>query len=131
MKLSTATLTQLPVTIHQPTYAREQLQTKIVHLGFGAFHRAHQAVYADKLASEHQSDWGYCEVNLIGGEQQTDAVNQQDGLYSVSEMTSNHWQTRVIGVIQQALHTSREGIETILTTLSQPEIAIVSITVTE
>lgn len=52
-----------------PTYDRSALIPRIVHLGFGAFHRAHQAVYADILASEHGSDWGYTEVNLIGGEQ--------------------------------------------------------------
>ncbi|MET2609802.1 D-mannonate oxidoreductase, partial [Klebsiella pneumoniae] len=42
-----------------PTYDRSALIPRIVHLGFGAFHRAHQAVYADILASEHGSDWGY------------------------------------------------------------------------
>ncbi|VTP67923.1 Polyol:NADP oxidoreductase [Leclercia adecarboxylata] len=49
-----------------PHYNRDNLKSRIVHLGFGAFHRAHQAVYADMLAAEHDSDWGYCEVNLIG-----------------------------------------------------------------
>jgi hypothetical protein len=53
---------------------------RIVHLGFGAFHRAHQAVYADILAAEHGSDWGYCEVNLIGGEQQIADLKAQDNL---------------------------------------------------
>lgn len=53
-----------------PAYDRNRLIPRIVHLGFGAFHRAHQAVYADILATEHGSDWGYTEVNLIGGEQQ-------------------------------------------------------------
>ncbi|BBU83796.1 hypothetical protein EIMP300_51960 [Escherichia coli] len=53
-----------------PVYDRNNLAPRIVHLGFGAFHRAHQGVYADILATEHFSDWGYYEVNLIGGEQQ-------------------------------------------------------------
>ena len=48
-----------------PSYDRSKLVSRIVHLGFGAFHRAHQAVYADILAAEHGSDWGYTEVNLI------------------------------------------------------------------
>ena len=50
-----------------PNYDRTKLQSRIVHLGFGAFHRAHQAVFTDILAAEHGSDWGYTEVNLIGG----------------------------------------------------------------
>ena len=46
-----------------PGYDRSALIPRIVHLGFGAFHRAHQAVYADILASEHGSDctlWPKC-----------------------------------------------------------------------
>lgn len=39
-----------------PRYDRNTLQTRIVHLGFGAFHRAHQAVYTDILAAEQGSD---------------------------------------------------------------------------
>ncbi len=45
-----------------PVYDRNNLAPRIVHLGFGAFHRAHQGVYADILATEHFSDWGYYEV---------------------------------------------------------------------
>ena len=67
-----------------PGYDRHALVPRIVHLGFGAFHRAHQAVYADILASEYGSDWGYTEVNLIGGEQQIADLRQQDLLYTVA-----------------------------------------------
>lgn len=45
-----------------PDYDREALAARMVHLGFGAFHRAHQGVYTDILAAEHHSDWGYYEV---------------------------------------------------------------------
>ncbi|MEO3049771.1 D-mannonate oxidoreductase, partial [Escherichia coli] len=65
-----------------PVYDRNNLAPRIVHLGFGAFHRAHQGVYADILATEHFSDWGYYEVNLIGGEQQIADLQQQDNLYT-------------------------------------------------
>ena len=41
-----------------PQYDRSKLVARIVHLGFGAFHRAHQSVYTDILAAEHGSDWG-------------------------------------------------------------------------
>jgi fructuronate reductase len=43
------TLLQANATL--PQYDRDSLQARIVHLGFGAFHRAHQAVYADILAA--------------------------------------------------------------------------------
>ncbi len=115
----------------EPTYSRENLKTNIVHLGFGAFHRAHQAVYADILATDHHSDWGYCEVNLIGGEQQIADLNQQDRLYTVAEMSADGWTTRVVGVVNQALHAQVDGLDAVLDVMCQPQIAIVSLTITE
>ncbi|QTF09754.1 fructuronate reductase [Brenneria izadpanahii] len=114
-----------------PKYNRSALKTRIAHIGFGAFHRAHQAVCADKLASEHNSDWGYCEINLVGGEQQINDIRQQDLLWSVSEMADTGWQSRIVGVATSALHAEIDGIDAVLEALSAPDIAIVSITVTE
>ncbi|AOR64064.1 mannitol dehydrogenase family protein [Pectobacterium wasabiae] len=131
MALSLKTLLNVKPGTLVPTYARSQLKTRIAHIGFGAFHRAHQAVCADKLAAEQGSDWGYCEINLIGGEQQIEAIRQQDLLWSVSEMADSGWNSRVIGVATCALHAEVEGIEAVLEALSAPDISIVSITVTE
>ncbi|RJT27968.1 mannitol dehydrogenase family protein [Buttiauxella izardii] len=114
-----------------PQYDRSKLVSRIVHLGFGAFHRAHQAVYADILANEHGSDWGYCEVNLIGGEQQIADLKQQDNLYSVAEMSADAWHCRVVGVVKNAIHAQVDGLEAVFTAMTQPEVAIVSLTVTE
>ncbi|HGF0770034.1 TPA: mannitol dehydrogenase family protein [Kluyvera georgiana] len=114
-----------------PTYDRCKLVPRIVHLGFGAFHRAHQAVYADILASEHGSDWGYTEVNLIGGEQQIADLNHQDNLYTVAEMSADAWTARVVGVVKEALHAQVDGLETVLAKMCEPQVAIVSLTITE
>ncbi|MFH7825928.1 mannitol dehydrogenase family protein [Kluyvera chengduensis] len=114
-----------------PTYDRSKLVSRIVHLGFGAFHRAHQAVYADILASEHGSDWGYTEVNLIGGEQQIADLNHQDNLYTVAEMSADAWTARVVGVVKEALHAQVDGLETVLAKMCEPQVAIVSLTITE
>ncbi|RPH22081.1 fructuronate reductase [Buttiauxella warmboldiae] len=114
-----------------PHYDRSQLVSRIVHLGFGAFHRAHQAVYADILAADHGSDWGYCEVNLIGGEQQIADLKQQDNLYSVAEMSADAWHCRVVGVVKEAIHAQVDGLEAVFAAMTQPEVAIVSLTVTE
>lgn len=114
-----------------PQYDRNKLVPRLVHLGFGAFHRAHQAVYADILAQEHSSDWGYCEINLIGGEQQIADLKQQDMLYSVAEMSADAWQCRVVGVVKQALHAQVDGLDAVFQALAQPEVAIVSMTITE
>ncbi|AIU73769.1 D-mannonate oxidoreductase [Hafnia alvei FB1] len=114
-----------------PSYSREQLKTRIVHLGFGAFHRAHQAVYADQLAAGHQSDWGYGEVNLIGGEQQILDLRHQHNLFSVAEMSEQNWQCRVVGIVREALHVQLDGLDRVMNMLCQPDVAIVSLTITE
>jgi len=131
MKLSNKALSLLPETVVIPSYNRENIKTRIVHLGFGAFHRAHQAVYADILATEFNSDWGYCEINLIGGEKQIEDLKAQDYLYSVCEMSYNDWSTRVVGVAKEALHAESDGIEAVIDAMLRPGISIVSITVTE
>ncbi len=114
-----------------PGYDRTKLVPRIVHLGFGAFHRAHQGVYTDILAAEHNSDWGYCEVNLIGGEQQIADLKQQDNLYTVAEMSADAWIARVVGVVKRALHAQVDGLETVFAALCEPQVAIVSLTITE
>lgn len=120
---------RLPAEVQRPTYDRSNLKTRMVHIGFGAFHRAHQALCSDKLA-EQGSDWGYCEVNLNSGDL-IQALREQNLLYTLTEMADDSLQTRVIGVIIQALHGKSDGIEAVINAMSQPEVAIVSMTVTE
>ena len=131
MQLSANNLNQLPDSIKVPHYDRSRVKTKMLHLGFGAFHRAHQAIFADILASEHQSDWGLCEVNLVGGEQQIEDLIAQDYLYNVCEMQGDNWQTRTVGVVKEALHPTIHGIDAVINRMLDPSIAIVSMTVTE
>ena len=121
---------RLPAEIQRPTYPRSQLKTRMVHIGFGAFHRAHQALCSDKLAAEHGSDWGYCEVNLNSGEL-IQALREQQLLYTLTELADDSLHTRVIGVVTAALHGKGDGIEAVISALCQPDVAIVSMTVTE
>lgn len=50
-------------------YDCNNLVLRIVYLGFGVFYSVYQGVYVDIFVMEYFSDWGYYEVNLIGGEQ--------------------------------------------------------------
>ena len=55
--------------ITQSSYDRDACATGIVHLGFGAFHRAHQAVYIDDYMAKTQDlSWGVAAVNLRAAE---------------------------------------------------------------
>ncbi|HSD37973.1 MAG TPA: fructuronate reductase [Rhodocyclaceae bacterium] len=121
----------LPADVIRPRYDRQALKIRIAHIGFGAFHRGHQSVYADVLAQEHGSDWGYCEINLIGGERQIADIREQDLLFTVAEMAPGQWNSRVVGVARQALHASVDGLEAVFDALCGHDVAIVSITVTE
>lgn len=113
-----------------PRYDRSALRTRIVHFGFGAFHRAHQAVCTDRLAAEQQSDWGYCECQLNSGDL-IKALREQDCLYSVTEKTADELRTRVVGVVKETLFAREDGVERVITALCQPDVVIVSATITE
>jgi len=115
----------------QPDYSRQGLRPRLLHLGCGAFHRAHQAVYADTLASCHGSDWGYCEVSLSDASGTIAALKQQDLLYSVSDMDEDGWHCRVVGVVCQALSLPEDGLAAILEALAHPDLAVVTLTITE
>lgn len=51
------------------TWPRDELQADIVHIGFGAFHRGHQAVYTDLTNQLSDTRWGIFEINLFGDAQ--------------------------------------------------------------
>lgn len=112
-------------------YVRSQLKPKIVHIGFGAFHRAHQALFADELASCSHSDWGYCEINLFGGEQLIEDLRKQDHLFTVIEKSANGPQIKTVGSVCESLHLSVDGHDKIIEKIADPETCIVSITITE
>ena len=55
--LNQANLPEL--SIPTPRYDRSSITTGIVHFGVGGFHRAHQAMYLDRLMNDGKAlDWG-------------------------------------------------------------------------
>ena len=79
----TASLADSPLA---PTYDRSAITTGIVHMGVGGFHRAHQAMYVDRLMRAGGAlDWGICGVGLLPGDaRMRDALASQDHLYSLT-----------------------------------------------
>jgi fructuronate reductase len=86
MNISTITL---PASVIQPTFNRDALLPRIVHLGFGAFHRAHQALITNEMLEKTGSNWGICEINLFGGEDLIHSLREQNHLYTVMEKGEN------------------------------------------
>jgi len=117
------------------SYDRSEMKTKIVHLGFGAFHRGHQAVYNDLTNQAHflkgEEMWGICEVNMFGPSDLIDNLKAQDHLYSVLEQSSDESLSRQVRTITSAIHTPDEGIEKAIAKMAEPQVAIVSLTITE
>ena len=64
MRLSERTVTALPEDVTRPDYDRGAQAIGIVHLGIGAFHRAHMAWYTDRAMDRGDRDWGIAGVSL-------------------------------------------------------------------
>lgn len=107
----------------------------IVHLGLGAFHRAHQAVYLQGHFNRHgESDWGLCSANLRSNRTLVDHLREQDGRYHVAEYRDREQVTlREIGILRQALYVGEGGhdLEALLQRMASPQTRIVTLTVTE
>lgn len=135
MKLSTDTLSALPDEVDVPTYDRSAVTTGIVHLGVGGFHRAHQAMYVDRLLRsdfESASQWGICGVGVLPGDRRMkDVMDAQDGLYTLALRHSDGtWETSVIGSITEYL-LAPDDPEAVVEKMAHPGTRIVSLTVTE
>ncbi|MER0236928.1 mannitol dehydrogenase family protein [Fulvimarina sp. MAC8] len=112
-----------------PAYDSAAHGTGIVHLGCGNFHRAHQAVYTDDALAKSGGDWRIASVSLRSTDI-ADAMNPQDGLFTLVEAGPEGPKARVIGSIAKVIAAARESCA-VVEALSDPAIRIVTITVTE
>lgn len=122
MRLSLSTLkTPLP-------YDRAKVTPGIVHLGIGAFHRAHMAVYVDDILAK-EPGWGIIGASLRRPDTK-DALSPQDYLFTVAIRDAAGTKARVIGSILDVLDANSQRPELIVA-MADPRIRIVSLTVTE
>ena len=127
-RLSLSTLGVLPKSVALPAHDRSQLQPGIVHLGIGAFHRAHQAVYVDDILATDPG-WAIVGASLRSVETRN-ALKPQDWLYAVSVRSGEGERLRVIGSVVDVLVATEER-KRLLAAMSDPRVRIVSLTVTE
>jgi fructuronate reductase len=100
-----------------------------VHLGIGAFHRAHQAVYVDDRLAAGEIDWGICGVSLRSPAT-ADALTPQDGLYTLAIRSGAGERLRIIGAIRRILVAPNDP-GALLGAMVDPAVRIVSLTITE
>ncbi len=101
----------------------------IVHLGLGAFFRAHQAVYTEDAMAAAGGDWGIIGV-APRSRDVVDALTAQDDLYSVTTLAPEGRSVRVIGALAGARQAAADP-DAIVALLADPAIRIVTLTVTE
>ena len=133
--LTSASLTEIAATgqVAVPGYPLEERQIGIVHFGVGGFHRAHQAMYLDRLmnaaatATGRSAGWACCP----GDSRMRDALTSQDGLYTlVTKAPDGTHDPRVIGAIGKYLFAPDDP-AAVLAQMTDPAVRIVSLTVTE
>ena len=128
-RLSNTTLTEVAAAVEKPAYDRSALRSGILHLGLGAFHRAHQAVYTDLALERSGGDWG-----IVGVSMRSDLVARQlapqDALYSVLSEDQHGQSLRVVGAIRDVL-VAPAAPEALDTLLADPAIRVVTLTITE
>ncbi|MCX5479628.1 mannitol dehydrogenase family protein [Kaistia geumhonensis] len=129
MRLSEVTLAQLPATVRRPGYDRSATTPGIVHLGVGAFHRAHQAAYMEECLAAGERGWAILGASLRRGDTR-DALEPQDGLYTLAIRSGETERLDVIGSITR-LVVAPEDPEALVTAMADPAVRIVTLTVTE
>lgn len=110
-----------------PTYDRAATRFGIVHIGPGAFHRAHQAFYADTLLHSDKR-WAISALSLKSPTLR-DALAPQQGLYTLIELGAAP-RARVIGAIRELLVGATDH-EAAFARLTGRDTRLVTLTVTE
>jgi fructuronate reductase len=129
MRLSSQSLNLLPASVERPRYDRSAMRAGIMHLGIGAFHRAHQAVYLDDVLTRGETGWGIAAASLRSPDTR-DALQAQDGLYTVAVRSGEGTALRVIGSVGEVL-VAPENPAGLVARMADPAIRIVTLTVTE
>ena len=132
-QLDNATLALLPSAIQRPNYNRTQARVGIAHVGVGAFHRAHQQVYYQKLLElDASADCAVVGINLrLESSELMSRLQSQDGLYTLSTIaTDDSASYAAIGSLASCLDAVLDP-QAALSTLADPSVRIISSTVTE
>ncbi|EHI12113.1 mannitol dehydrogenase family protein [Mycolicibacterium thermoresistibile] len=131
MKLNAANLSAL--SIPTPGYDRGQVRVGIVHFGVGGFHRAHQAMYLDRLLNDGLAgEWGICGVGVLPNDRRMqEALSRQDHLYTLMlAHPDGTREPRVIGSIVDFRYAPDDP-EGVIELLADPAVRIISLTITE
>jgi mannitol 2-dehydrogenase len=131
MRLAQSTLAQvrgIPV----PDYDRSRVTTGIVHFGVGGFHRAHEALYVDRVLSAGAMNWGICGIGTRSADaRMRDLLKAQDYLYTLLlKHPDGQLEPHVIGSLTDFVY-APEDPAGVIARLVDSSVKIVSLTITE
>ncbi|MDX8349292.1 mannitol dehydrogenase family protein [Cognatiyoonia sp. IB215446] len=101
-----------------------QRPIRIVHLGLGAFYRAHACTYLQKLEG-----WGVLGVSLRSASVR-DAMRPRNYRYTAAALTPDGMDLQQIDVVQDML-VAPENPVAVIAALADPAVSLVTLTVTE
>lgn len=132
IKLSQATMDQLPGAVLRPNYDRTRLSPGILHIGLGNFHRAHQSWYLHRLMQQGLAhDWAIIGAGVRAFDAtQRDRLAAQDYLTTLIELDPAGQSVEVVGPMIGYVPVA-EGNGPLIAQMADPMIRIVSLTVTE
>jgi fructuronate reductase len=129
VRLSNETLGNVPATIARPAYDRTAVKRGVVHLGIGAFHRAHQAAYFEAALAAGDLRWGITSVSLRSAGVR-DQLAPQDCLYALVVREGDARTTAIVGA-EQAVLVAPEDPQAVIDALAHPDAHLVTLTITE
>ena len=119
--------------MYTPAFDLAAVRPGIVHLGLGNFHRAHMARYTHNLMSQRPDmlQWGIVGAGLMPADRRmADSLHPQDNLYTLVERSGQDETVTVIGSLAGVIFAGEDS-TALLDAITQPQIRIVSLTVTE
>ncbi len=128
LRLSPITLASAAPGTARFAYDRTRLRPRIVHLGLGAFFRAHGALFTEDVLAEG-GDWGIVGASLKRPDQR-DRLMPQHGIYTAIEKGRDGDRARIVGCLLDVL-VGPESPSALLDRLGAPETAVATLTVTE
>ncbi|WP_111766997.1 mannitol dehydrogenase family protein [Nakamurella deserti] len=116
-------------TAQRPLVDPRELRSRVLHIGLGAFQRAHQAVYTEAATAAAGVGWGIAGV-APGSAATVEGLRAQDNLYSVTDLAPDGASTRVVAAFTEALRLQPDA-DRVRALFTSDDLTTVTLTITE
>jgi fructuronate reductase len=128
-RLSARNLHKLNPDVRHPSFDRERTGIGLVHLGVGAFMRAHIAEYNDDALATKGGNWAIAGVSLRHPDSR-DRLASQDCLYILGTRDGNNERRRLVGSLKE-MHVATENPRAVVRLIADERVRVVTLTITE